>query len=391
MIRTTLLLALLAALVQGGEQSAPHLAKVTPPAAKIAVDAAIRTGVDFLVKNQNKDGSFGKRTVGRTYELWCHVPGGHMAFQGASTALCWLGMNDAPYQPEKSIEAQKKTLAWLVKYARVKRPFPAQFYNVWSFSYGLRALGQALRKKSPGAAPEAIKKTMREIVKALDIYQSPDGGWGYLDFKMPGYKPTWSTSFTTATALIGLYEAQKAGIEVPERVLQRGIRLMKKYRTPDGNYGYSISWRWRPQGAINRPQGSSMRNQACNLALALFAPQEYGEKKLRRGLRQLVDNHRFAIAGLRRPRPHESWYAVSGYFYLYGQQYAAMVLDHMPQGDKNEFWPPLVRFVLKTRQPDGSYWDYPTYGYHKFYGTGYALIALSRCPQDIAKTLTPKS
>jgi hypothetical protein len=35
-------------------------------------------------------------------------------------------------------------------------------------------------------------------------------------------------------------------------------------------------------------------------------------------------------------------------------------------------WPPIARASLKIRQPDGSFWDYPMYGYHKFYGTGYA-------------------
>ena len=98
---------------------------------------------------------------------------------------------------------------------------------------------------------------------------------------------------------------------------------------------------------------------------------------------------RFAVAGLRRPRPHESHYKVSGYFYLYGQQYAAMVLERMPKTDQKTYWPGVVKAVLKTRQQDGSYWDYPTYGYHKFYGTGYALIALSRVPKEIAKTIKP--
>ena len=111
---------------------APHLAKVTPPAAKVTVNTAIETGVDFLVKHQNKDGSFGHHVSGRTRELWCQVPGGHMAFKAATTALCWLGLNEAPHQPEASKEAQRKCLAWLAKNAAVKRAFGEQFYNIWA-------------------------------------------------------------------------------------------------------------------------------------------------------------------------------------------------------------------------------------------------------------------
>ena len=54
--------------------------------------------------------------------------------------------------------------------------------------------------------------------------------------------------------------------------------------------------------------------------------------------------------------------------------------EQLPAADAREFVPFVAESVLKTRQPDGSFWDYPTYDYHKYYGTGYALIALSRCP-----------
>jgi hypothetical protein len=33
---------------------------------------------------------------------------------------------------------------------------------------------------------------------------------------------------------------------------------------------------------------------------------------------------------------------------------------------------------MVCRDPDGSFWDYPLYSYHKPYGTALALIALSR-------------
>ena len=381
-------LALVVCLAVAGGGEAPNLTHFMPPAGRVTVDQAIRGAVDFLVGNQNKDGSFGHHVIGRTYELWCQVPGGHQAFRGATTALCWMGLNDAPYQPAASVEAQKKCLRWLVANAHVKRAFAQQFYNIWSLAYGLRALGQALRKQAPGATEAGIRGTMESIIKALGVLQSPDGGWGYLDFKFPARKPTWSTSFTTATVMIGLREAQRAGIKVPQAILDKAVSLMWRYRTPDGNYLYSIDWKWRPLGRINRPGGSSMRNQSCNLALHLFDPR-CGEQELRVGLTQLVAQHRFAVAALRRPRPHESWYAVSGYFYLYGQMYAACVLERMPEADQRRFWPPVVRAVLKTRQPDGCFWDYPTYAYHKFYGTGYALMALSRVPKGIAKGIKP--
>jgi len=377
-----LLLVLLAAGAARGDD-APNLANFTPPAGRVSVAEAIRTGVDFLVKNQNADGSFGHHVIGRTYELWCDVPGGHQAFKAATTGLCWLGLNDAPYQSDASKEAQARCLEWLTKNAAVKRAFGEQFYNIWAYGYGMRALAQALNKKVPGADREAILATMREMVKGLETLQSPDGGWSYLDFNFPGRKPTTSNSFTSATVLIGLHEARRAGLEVPQKLIDRAVKYIWENRNPDGNYWYSIGFRYHPAHQINRSQGSSMRNQSCNLALHLFDGEKLGRAEMRLGLEQLRDNHRFATAALRRPRPHESWYSVSGYFYLYGYQYAALVLEQLPETDRKEFWPFVAEAILKTRQPDGSFWDYPTYDYHKYYGTGYALIALSRCPEGL--------
>ena len=91
---------------------------------------------------------------------------------------------------------------------------------------------------------------------------------------------------------------------------------------------------------------------------------------------------RFQRLGLRRPIPHESWYAVSGYFYLYGHAYASYVLQQQTAEVQKRLWPEMLEAVLWCRQPDGSYWDYPLYSYHKPYGTGFALQVLNRVPRD---------
>ena len=161
-MRSALLLGLFAGLAFAGD--APNLTHFMPPAGRVSVDEAIKKGVEFLVTKQNKDGSFGHHVTGRTYELWCDVPGGHKAFKAATTALCWMGLNDSPYQPPASKAAQERCLSWLVKNAAVKRAYAQQFYNIWAYGYGMRALAQALRKKAPGAAPKEIRGTIQRIL-----------------------------------------------------------------------------------------------------------------------------------------------------------------------------------------------------------------------------------
>ena len=96
----------------------------------------------------------------------------------------------------------------------------------------------------------------------------------------------------------------------------------------------------------------------------------------------LVRHAGFQRAAVRRPIPHESWYAISGYFYLYGHAYASYVLTQQSADVQERLWPEMLEAVLWCRQPDGSYWDYPLYSYHKPYGTGFALQVLNRVPRD---------
>ncbi len=314
------------------------------------------------------------------------VPGSHHAFKAATTALCWMALQDQDRQTPQMQEAAGRALAWLVDHVRVKRANAVEMYNVWSFGYGLRALAQALRTGAAGADEQTLRDAAGAVIDALRIYQVPDGGWGYYDFNAQTYRPSGtSMSFTTATILVALHEAASVGLDVPQAMIEPAVKSVEFCRKGDGSYIYGWYLRYRPLMDVNQPKGSSMRTPACNLALRLF-DADVSDDDLRLGLDHVVDQHRFAIAGVRRPIPHESWYQVSGYFYLYGHQYAALCLELLPESDQRRYWPALTQAILKTRQPDGSFWDYPMYGYHKFYGTGYALIALSRCPPDLASS-----
>jgi len=371
-------------------QDAPNLAREMPPAGKVTVAKAVEAGVRYLVRIQNKDGSFGKPTVGRTWEIMASVPGSLHAFRAATTALCWMGLRDVPYRTPASEAAARKALAWMVKHVRVKRANGVEMYNIWALAYGLRALSQAIRTGAEGASEESLRAEAARIVKAIRIYQVPDGGFGYYDFNAQTFNPSGTgMSFTTATMLVAFHEARRAGVEVPERMIARAVKSVKRCRKKDGSYIYGVYLKYRPRMGVNQPKGSSLRTQACNLALNLF-DGGVTRTDLLDGLDDLEKYHRFAVSGVRRPIPHESWYQVSGYFYLYGHMYAAMVLERLPLEEQRRFWPFVVRAVLKCREPDGSFWDYPIYGYGKAYGTGYALMTLGRCPEAIARTIRPE-
>ena len=185
-------------------------------------------------------------------------------------------------------------------------------------------------------------------------------------------------SFTTATILVGVQRALAAGIAVPETLVDRAMGEIQNSRLSDGAFLYGDYLRYRPRMGINERSGSACRAPACLWALELsgekVVPAEY-ERALADLLVRFPD---YQKSGVRRPIPHESWFYISGYFYLYGHAYAAWVLDKLPAPERQRMAKLLVEAVLYCRDPDGSFWDYPLYSYHKPYGTAFALIALSR-------------
>ena len=188
-------------------------------------------------------------------------------------------------------------------------------------------------------------------------------------------------SFTTATCLIGLARARELGLELPQRMIDRAVDSVARCETPMQAFTYGELWRQSPHTSVNHIKGAACRVPVCLEALRLFG-RELDAERIENALEALLRTHaRFQIAGLRRPIPHESHYGVSGYFYLYGHMYAAMMMEQLPEVDRIRNGKDLVSAVLLCRQPDGSFWDYPLYSYHKPYGTAYAIMALSRVPE----------
>jgi hypothetical protein len=354
-------------------------ARAEPTAEERALEKTAREAVAWLVQNQNKEGSWGSHESPRPIEVLADVPGSHQAFQVATTALSALALEGCPIASEEKDRAIDRAIDWLLDHYDVKRPSGLEHYNVWSFGYGLQFFGEHLLAKPHDERSVKIRAACVRLVEKLGMYQTLDGGWGYLSLdEVPTFQPSYtSMSFTTATCVVGLERAKRAGIELPEKLVKRAIDHLERSRLPDGAFLYGEYLKYRPRHGVNQVKGSACRTPACQYALMLFG-EEVSQAERVEGLEALLFKHaRFQKMAVRRPIPHESWYSVSGYFYLYGHAYAAYVIEGLPKEQQARFWPALVEAANYCREPDGSYWDYPLYSYHKPYGTAFALIALS--------------
>jgi hypothetical protein len=338
--------------------------------------------VAFLLKDQNKSGSWGTAQRTKDLNIYAPVPGSHHAFRTAVTALCvaaLIEVNDGTEAVRKAIERGEEYI--FAELPKVRRAEPMAIYNVWAHGYGVQALVR-MYKRLPDDK-ERLKK-IEDLIRIqydyLTRYESAKGGWGYYDFGAGTQRPdSISNSFVSATILVAFHEAKEIGVPPPEKIRKRGFESIQLQRKKDFTYLYDLDLRYQPMMPINRPGGSLGRSQACNVALRLWGDKRITDEVLKTWLDRLIVRNGWLDMGRKRPIPHESFFQVAGYFFYYGHYYAALCIEQLKPEERLFYQDHLAHILLALQEKDGSWWDYPLYNYHQQYGTAFALMSLQRC------------
>ncbi len=383
MMRRLVIAGLIAGIAVGQEKP---VAEVTPA----TVAASLERGVDFLVADQNPNGSWGGPTRTKGLNIYAPVPGAHHAFRAGASGLALSGLIDSGDRRPETLAAIEKGGEWMAEHLpKLRRADQTTTYNVWGHAYGLRALTRLHRIADSDEERSKWQRLATQQIELLQRYAEVDGGWGYLDL-FDGFtsrKPSgMPTSFTTATVLLAVDEAtREMGVALDPKVTTPALASLERQRTPDFSYVYSHSHRVVPRRPINRPAGSLARSQACNAALRVFGEGKVTDEVLETWLKRFIDREGFLSIGRKRPVPHETHFAISGYFYYYGIFYFIESARLLPEERHAHHATELARVILHRQEKDGSWWDYPLYDYHQPYGTGYALMALSWCRDALAE------
>ena len=363
------------------------------PPAPAELEGSIRRGIQFLLADQNPDGSWGTAERTKDLNIYAPAPGAHLAFRTGVTALCisalietapleTAGLETPPPGRPAIPAALDRAEAWLFEHLpRLRRATPDALYNIWGHAYAIEALVLSLARH-PDDLPRAAK--IRELIKlqfqALETYESVDGGWGYYDFRGGLRKPaSSSTSFMNATVLVAFDNAKRAGISPPPKLVDRALAATKRQMKKDYSYIYGEYLKYQPMHPVNRPGGSLGRSQACNLALRVWGESQITDEVLQIWLDRLITRNLWLDIGRKRPIPHEAWFSVAGYFYYYGHYYGALCIDQLPPAERPLYQAHLAQILMRLQEKNGSWWDYPLYNYHQQYGTAFAMMSLHRC------------
>ncbi len=332
----------------------------------------------WIVRNQREDGAWASGSAD-SLQVTFFQSETHYAFQYGATALAARALLGAERTAERAA-ALEKALRWLCATPLPKRTSDWDVDCSWSALYGFDVVARAALdpRFAGGAWGERLAARGKELYALLEKNQEPKGGWGYYEGPVVSRRPTWSTSFSTATVIPALVMARDAlpwGVD--PKVVARAVEYVRRCALPNGAYEYDLNAIPRIRGGemINQVKGSLGRIQVCNLARRAGGDPAVTDDVVRDGLATFLENHRFLDVARLKPIPHESWYQNAAYFYNFGHCYAALVVNELPAAERETWHARLRPHFAKVQFEDGSTYDFIGNGWAEVSGTSFLAIA----------------
>src|SRR5262245_34157264 len=255
---------------------------------------ALGRSLDWLVKNQNEDGSWACGVLDGLLELGFSIESFY-AWQVASNALACLALLDAPETPERRA-ALERGLKWLDQTRPPKRGSDWDIDYVWGGLYGFAAAAEISSdpRFQQGEWKALVERIGRRYFTILEKNQIPEGGWGYYDDPVFSERPKWATSFSTSTVLPALKRAEELGWVTDAKIRERATGYVSRCALPNGAFAYDDRViPWVGGDSINDVKGSLSRIQVCNWALSSVGEKKITLDRLRKGLEDFFEHHRF--------------------------------------------------------------------------------------------------
>ena len=378
-------------LVKALTQTATAQKEPPPPVTLEQIESSIKRGVNFLIDDQNPNGSWGSATRTKDINIYAPLPGAHHAYRAGATGLALSGMIDAQDKRPETLLAIDKCAAWSAEnLPKLRRADQTTTYNIWGHAYGLRSLVRLHEMTDNLKKKNQYKALAQQQINLVNRYEDINGGFGYLDVfdNFTSQKPTgYTTSFSSATVLLAMHEGRETlGLKLVPKIVGTSLDSIERQQFPDKSYAYSHSHARRPRALINRPAGSLARSQACNAALRVFDREGITDKVIIEWADRFLAREGWLSIARKRPMPHDIHFQISGYFYYYGIFYFTESVRLLPEAKQKPYAEKLAALILSKQEKDGSWWDYPLYDYHQPYGTGYSLMSLAWCKQVLEKS-----
>jgi hypothetical protein len=256
-----------------------------------ALSEARKKSLEWLTKHQAANGSWGKQYTIAVTSFAC---------------LSYLANEDEAFDGDNG-KALLKGLKYLITMQKDGTFQPQGHSWIHGQGFGSLALSEAYGRSltckfKPDIDTKKIKDIVVQAVKVIGNSQSDSGGWWYTQ-----NSPTQHEGSTTVCAVQALVSAANFGLEIDEKVLDKGFVYLKKCQTKNGGFNYQLG------------DNRDMKEGTCAAVATLGLMQKFDFKVM-------VEGYKFMLKITPQQISREQW-PYYGHFYgcmgmrLLGQEY----------------------------------------------------------------------
>lgn len=351
-------------------------------------EQAIQDGLNYLVKTQNEDGSWGSHDpqVAKlaNFGFALRNRGSQDAVRTACTAICAEAFLNQANRTAEQQKALEKAIDDLIK-VKTFAFHPGESFNTWGYGYKLGFL-TLLRDAPEGKElTDQIDKAAQSCVDALLKFQQHNGGWHYYSRQM---NDAGSMSFNTSFFALTLHRAKAHGLDVPEGMVGDAAKVVERQRVPDGSFHYDSRFFNSGRSALmNLGSGS----RTISNTYALYKLGHYSQRDLLAGMKVFDNGENYLEMGRKRIVPHSVVHQISGYFFFFGYNYASATAEILGDVVPQSRWDRFSWTMLRTQEDDGQWWDTAAAGYGDKWGTGFAIQTLQRYVKETKRRIAEKT
>ncbi|MHC4078510.1 MAG: prenyltransferase/squalene oxidase repeat-containing protein [Planctomycetota bacterium] len=285
-----------------------------PPGVNAKIDAAIKRGLDYLVRTQNNDGSW--------------RASGYGAYPTAMTALAGMALLGSGSTPTRGRhwQAVRKATNFLIKCAQpdgVITVVAEEGRSMYGHGFSTMFLAQVYGMEVDARLQKKLHKVLTKAVALICKAQSGAGGWYYT----PDSRSDEGS--VTVTQIQSLRACRNAGIVVPKKTIDRAVGYIRKSANSDGGISYSM------HGGGSRPPIT-----AAAVAV-LYNSGKYDDPVAKKALKYAVRHLPVNGSG-------------NGHHY-YAQLYLAQALYQTGDARWDKHFRKMSKWLLRVQQKDGAW------------------------------------
>ena len=225
---------------------------------------SITRGVDFLLRRQNANGSWGSSSSTRPERNLCARAGGPSRLSRRRDGHVHFGViGGGGDRPEAAMRCRPRRKWWLLEYLR-RPPGDAPTRSTTTGSTPRDAALAKRMKRHAWRQRTARQNPAGELPTAgyAPPYECVDGGWAYYDFNAHTQTAQrLDDEFRHGGGARGVADTKDAGVDAPQRLIDRTKASILQQRKPD----FSVRLRRIPQVPANAagqpPAGSLGRSR----------------------------------------------------------------------------------------------------------------------------------